>query len=198
MREIDLATFEDSEWKDGRRLRKALWFFLGLPVLRAAWLPWSGLRVHLLRLFGASIAATVTIRPGVRVKYPWFLHVGEHTWIGEDCWIDNLAQVHIGSHACLSQGTYLCTGNHDWSDRAFHMVCRPIRVEDGAWVGAKSVVCPGVTVHRLGVLMVGSVARRDVPEREVHGGNPAVFVRYRNFQLDADIDPPGPRRASAR
>lgn len=132
------------------------------------------------------------------MKYPWLLSVGEHSWIGEDCWIDNLSRVDIGAHACVSQGAYLCTGNHDWSDRAFHMVCRPIRVEDGAWIGAKSVVCPGVTICQLGVLMVGSVARRDVPEREVHGGNPASFVRYRNFQVDAPRENAQPRQATAR
>ena len=198
MREIDLSTFDDRDWNDGRRLRKALWFCVGQPVLRSAIIPGNSLRIKLLRLFGASIAANVAVRPGVRVKYPWLLSVGEYTWIGEDCWIDNLARVDIGAHACLSQGTYLCTGNHDWSDRAFHMVCRAIRVEDGAWIGAQSVVCPGVTVHKLSVLMVGSVARRDVPEREVHGGNPAAFVRNRNFQVDATLEAPQPRQASAR
>jgi putative colanic acid biosynthesis acetyltransferase WcaF len=55
----------------------------------------------------------------VRVKKPWLLDIGEHSLFGEDAWIDNLTTVTIGIHACITQGAYLCTGEHDWSDPAF-------------------------------------------------------------------------------
>jgi putative colanic acid biosynthesis acetyltransferase WcaF len=155
------------------------WFLFGLPLLRSSLLPWSAPRRAILRAFGAAIGRGVVLKPGVRVKYPWFLSIGDHAWIGEDCWIDNFAQVHIGDHACLSQGVYLCTGNHDWSDRSFGYILRPIHIGDGAWVGARSVVCPGVTISRLAIVTAGSVAHKNIPEREIHGGNPAAFLRFR-------------------
>ena len=68
------------------------------------------------------------VKPGVRVKYPWRLRVGDHAWLGEDCWIDNLADVQIGAHACISQAAYLCTGNHDWADPAFALILGPITI----------------------------------------------------------------------
>src|ERR1022692_447712 len=74
-----------------------LWFFLGHPILRASLLPFSAPRVWLLRLFGARIGHGVIVKPGVRIKYPWLLSVGDYSWIGEDVWIDNLAKVEIGS-----------------------------------------------------------------------------------------------------
>jgi putative colanic acid biosynthesis acetyltransferase WcaF len=136
-------------------------------------------RSHLLRLFGARIGANMYMKPGVRVKFPWYLSVGDHCWIGEDAWIDNLAPVSVGSHVCISQGAYLCTGNHDWTKPNLKLFTRPIRIERGAWVGAKTVVGPGVTVGEGAVLTAGSVATKDLVPFGVYAGNPAVYIKER-------------------
>lgn len=181
--QVHLASFDNSWFQVGRsRLWQAAWFFLGLPVLRCAVLPSSGVRVALLRLFGAEVGHGVTIKPGVRVKYPWRLTVGNDCWLGEDCWIDNLAPVTLGSNVCVSQGAYLCTGNHDWSDPAFALIVKPIALGDGSWVGARALLVPGVSLGEGAVAAAGSVVTRDVPAWEVHAGNPAVFVRRRDLK----------------
>ena len=153
----------------------------GLPLLRCALLPFSGFRCWLLRRFGARIGAGVVCRPGMRVKYPWRLAVGDHSWIGEDCWIDNLADITIGRNCCLSQGSYLCTGNHDWNDEAFSLIVREIRIEDGCWVGARATVLPGVTLHTGAIAAAGSVIAQSIPAQEIHVGNPARVVRKRTM-----------------
>jgi putative colanic acid biosynthesis acetyltransferase WcaF len=183
MAELDLSKFDNSFYHPGgSALARAAWFLLGSPLLRCAVIPSNAMRVQLLKLFGATLGAGVVVKPGVRVKYPWRLWVGDHTWLGEDCWIDNVADVRIGSNACISQAAYLCTGNHDWADPLFALVLGPIAIGDGAWVGARSVVCPGVTVGPLAVLTAGSVAQRNLPAAEIHGGNPAVFKRLRGLR----------------
>jgi putative colanic acid biosynthesis acetyltransferase WcaF len=113
------------------------------------------------------------IKPHVTIKYPWFLTIGNYTWIGENVWIDNLAQVDIGAHACLSQGALLLTGNHDYRQPAFDLVLRPIRLEEGVWIGARAIVCPGVTCRSHAVLSVGAVATADLEPYSVYAGNPA-------------------------
>ena len=133
-------------------------------LLVSSFVPGSAHRRVLLRAFGARIGAGVVIKPGVRVKFPWRLAVGDHSWLGECAWIDNLAEVRIGSNACVSQGAYLCTGNHDWTSPTFDLVVAPIVIGDGAWVGARAVVGPGVTIGRTAVLGLGAVANRDVGE----------------------------------
>ena len=179
---VDLSRFNNSWYRPGRsKLTQAAWFFLGLPILRSSMIPSSGLRVRLLRLFGASIGTGVVIKPGVRIKYPWLLTIGNHSWLGEDCWIDNLAPVRIGSNACLSQGSYLCTGNHDWSDPAFGLIVKPITLADGSWVGAKAVICPGVDLGVEAIAAAGSVVVKSIPAGEIHAGNPAEFVRRREL-----------------
>lgn len=58
-----------------------------------------------------------------------------------------------------------------------------ITLEDGSWIGAQSVVCPGVTVHSHAVLGVKSVANRDLDAYSIYQGNPAVKVRERVIEI---------------
>lgn len=177
---IDLSQPDSTELVRGTSLFiEGLWFFLAAPIVASRVVPWAKLRVLLLRLFGAKIGANVYLKPGVRVKFPWYLSIGDHCWIGEDVWIDNLAPVSIASHVCISQGVYLCTGNHDWSRRNMRLFVKPIRLKTGSWVGARGMVCPGVTIAEGAILTAGSVATKDIPPFEIHAGNPAVFARMR-------------------
>ncbi len=74
-------------------------------------MPWpAGLRVELLRTFGATVGRGVVIRENVNISFPWRLTVGDYVWIGEDVGILSLAQVTVGSNVCISQRAYLCTG----------------------------------------------------------------------------------------
>jgi putative colanic acid biosynthesis acetyltransferase WcaF len=187
----DLAQFDNSWYHPGRGpVLRGLWFFLGLPLLRCSLIPFSCVRRSLLRLFGAALGRGVVLKPGLRVKYPWLLSVGDNSWLGEDCWIDNLALVTIGNNVCVSQGAYLCTGNHDWSDPAFPLTVKPITLADGSWVGARTVVCPGVTLNECAVAAAGSVVTKDIPPYEIHAGNPARFVRRREIHARAGAGRP--------
>jgi len=179
---VDLSRPDNSEYDVGRsRLVWALWHSVGSPIVRSNVLPIPRLKAAVLRLFGASIGCKAHIKPGLKVKFPWYLTLGDHCWIGEDVWIDNLSPVTIGSHVCVSQMAYLCTGNHDWKSTNLKLFRRPIVLKDGCWVGARSTICPGVTVGSAAVVAVGSVAAKDIPAYEVWAGNPARFVRERTF-----------------
>src|ERR1035437_8235323 len=184
---VDLSRYTNAWYSPGRsRWVQAVWFFLGQPVLRASWIPFSGVRRRILRLFGARIGRGVVIKPGVRVKYPWLLEIGDDSWIGEDAWIDNLALVQIGANVCLSQGAYLCTGNHDWSDPAFGLMVRPIVIGDGVWVGAKAIVGPGVEIGAGAVAAAGSVVTGHLASDTIYSGNPAVAVKTRVMRTGED------------
>jgi putative colanic acid biosynthesis acetyltransferase WcaF len=182
---VTLRHYDNSWYDPGRGIAwRALWQLIGLPVLRSRVLPSSAIRTSLLRLFGARIGQHAVIKPGVVVKYPWHLSIGDDCWIGEDCWIDNLTTVKIGSNVCVSQGAYLCTGNHDWTDPAFGLVIAPIEIRDGAWAGAKCLLMPGVVLGEGAVAAAGSVVSGRVPGYEVYAGNPAVFVKRRSLRSD--------------
>lgn len=171
-----LDRFSVGEFDRGAsRFREALWLLLSALVF-SSWLPGSGWRRFLLRLFGAQIGQGVVLKPGVRIKFPWRLVIGDYAWLGERAWIDNLGDVSIGSHACISQGAYLCTGSHDWSSDSFDLLVRPITVGDHVWVGAFSMLAPGADVGEGAVLAMGSVGKGKLAPWTVHGGNPAKSV----------------------
>jgi acetyltransferase-like isoleucine patch superfamily enzyme len=64
---------------------------------------------------------------------------------------------------------------------------KPIRLRDGAWVGAKCVVGPGVELGECAVAAAGSVVTRSIPEYEIHAGNPAELVRRRSFHVTSEV-----------
>src|SRR4051794_5060876 len=85
---IDLSVPDNTELVRGRsKLIEALWIFLAAPVLASRIVVSPALRTFLLRLFGAKIGRKVHFKPGLRVKFPWYLSIGDYCWIGEDVWI---------------------------------------------------------------------------------------------------------------
>jgi putative colanic acid biosynthesis acetyltransferase WcaF len=178
----DLSKYNNSWYKPGGNIfSRTCWYFINIAFFMNPLNPFSGLKVFLLRLFGATIGKGVVIKPGVNIKYPWLLSIGDHTWIGERVWIDNLAKVTIGNHCCLSQGAFLLCGNHNYKRVAFDLIVKPITLEDGAWVGAMAVVCPGVTLKSHSILTVHSVATETLEADSLYKGNPAVRIRARQI-----------------
>jgi putative colanic acid biosynthesis acetyltransferase WcaF len=174
-----LDQFDNSSFERGRgKVVEALWLLASEALVRS-WLPGSGFRVRILRLFGAQIGPGVVIKPHVRIKFPWRLSIGANSWIGEEVWIDNLAQVNIGSNCCISQGAYLCTGSHNWSLPTFDLITKSITVGDGAWICARSSVAPGVHVGAGAVLGFGATATRDLEPGQCYGLAQAVLIRAR-------------------
>ena len=107
-----------------------LWTAAELVLVTNPWQPSSRLRARVLRAFGAQIGEGVVLRPRLRVKFPWKLKVGDRSWIGEDVWIHNQAELTVGSDAVVSQGTFITTGSHDFSGD-MSLRTRPVTIEDG-------------------------------------------------------------------
>ena len=177
---VDLSKFNNSWYYPGKNfLIRVLWHFTNALFFKNPLNPFSKLKINLLRFFGAKIGRGVVIKPSINIKYPWNLEVGNHTWLGEHGWFDSLTSIKIGNNVCISQGAYLCTGNHNYKKESFDLIVKPIIIEDGAWLGAKSIVCPGVVIRTHAVLEAGSVATHDLEPYMVYAGNPAKPKRKR-------------------
>lgn len=180
---VDLKNFSTGNFDKGAgAIKILLWYIVNCILVRPAVIPFMGFKIFLLRLFGAKIGKRLYIKPGVLIKSPWNLVIGDDCWIGENVWIDNLDKVYIGSNVCISQGALLLTGNHDYTISSMPYRNAPVTIKDGAWVGGKAIVCSGVTVHQNAVLTVGSVATKNLEADGIYQGNPAVKVRTRRIK----------------
>ena len=178
--EVELEKFSTGNFDKGASsLKIILWYFVNALIVRASWNPFMGIKILLLKVFGAKIGKGLVIKNNVCIKFPWKLAIGDNVWLGENCWIDNLDYVTIGNNVCISQGALLLTGNHDYTLFSFDYRNAPIVVEDGAWIGAKTVVCPGVTAKSHSILTVGSIATKDIESYGIYQGNPARKIRER-------------------
>lgn len=181
---MDLSKYDNSHYYPGAgNIKRALWYIFNALLFNSWLLPHSKLKCSILKLFGAVVGVGVVIKPGVNIKYPWNIEIGDHVWIGERVWIDSLDKITIGSNICISQGAYLLTGNHDYKDPYFGLITKPIKIEDGAWIGAKAIVCPGALIRKNSILTVGSVLSGCTKENGIYQGIPAKLIRERKISV---------------
>ena len=158
---------------------RGLWACVQLPFFPKMPKRLSGLRIALLRLFGAQIGQRCFIGGGARVWVPSNLRMGNFSVIGESVNVYNLAPISIGSNAVVSQFTYLCTATHDYTDAAFPLYAKPITIRSGAWVAASVFVAPGIEIGEGAVVGACSVVTKDVAAWMVCAGNPCRAIKPR-------------------
>jgi putative colanic acid biosynthesis acetyltransferase WcaF len=177
---VDLSSFPSTGFDRGAgSAREVLWLLVSLVLFQLCPIKLSGLKCWALRRFGATIGRGVVIKPQVKITFPWKLTMGDHVWMGEECWLLNLERIVIGNNVCISQRAFLCTGSHNYKLPTFDLIVKPITVEDGAWLGAGCWVGPGVRVGQHAILSAGSVASADLEPFGIYRGNPALFVKPR-------------------
>jgi len=175
-----LDLYDNKTYQPGRNvIIRTLWYFVNVLFFINPLNPVSSLKVFMLRIFGSKVGKGVNIKPSVNIKYPWRLKIGNNVWIGEAVWIDNLDDVEIGDNACISQGALLLTGNHNYKRSTFDLMTGKIILEEGVWIGAKTIVAPGIKCLSHSVLSAGSVLSSDMDPYSVYSGNPAVKIRTR-------------------
>ncbi len=169
----DLRSYDQSWFNRGRPgWYIFLWWLVQGVVFPLTPQPLHGLRVYLLRLFGAKIGRGVIIRPTARFTYPWKVQIGDYSWIGDDVVFYSLDVIKIGRQCVISQKCYLCTGNHDFQDSAFGLMTAPIEVGNGVWVAADCFVGAGVKIGANTVIGARSSVFRSMPAGLVCWGNP--------------------------
>jgi len=196
VRVIDLskAPGEREAW-DRPRLVVYLWALCELIFVTNAFQISSGLRVRVLRLFGAEIGEGVIMRPRLRVKFPWKLSVGARSWIGEGVWIHNQGQMTIGSDVVVSQESFLTTGTHAFrTNMALETV--PVVIEDGVWITSRCMVLAGSRIGRSALILPNTVVRGVVPAGTLFG-TPSGQVVGQRFEDKPEVGATGASPASS-
>jgi acetyltransferase-like isoleucine patch superfamily enzyme len=142
------------------------------------------IRTHLLRQLGFQIGQGTMIWD--TPKFIGSKHTRAKVSIGDYCLLtigsywDLAAPIRIGNAVTLAPEVMLLTGTHDFhnpQNRAGKMEARPVTICDGVWLGARSMILPGVTVGEGAIVGAGAVVTKDVPPHTLVAGVPAVFIR---------------------
>jgi putative colanic acid biosynthesis acetyltransferase WcaF len=143
-------------------------------------------RTLLLKAFGATMGPNCHFYPGSKVWAPWNLVCEDQVTAADGAEIYNPAPIHLGSHAIVSQGAYLCGATHDFDDPAFPLLAYSMTIGAYAWICARASVAPGVNLGEGAVLGLASVATRDLDPWGVYAGSPAVKVKQRKRTIAGD------------
>lgn len=176
---IDLSKYHNALGRKHQIIRLVwgiVWTLFARPLPNSVGSAWKR---FLLRSFGAKIADTAVVYSSAKVYYPANLTMDTYACIASavDCY--NVAPVHVGANATVSQGAYLCTASHDITDPLHHLITAPIDIKDQAWVAADAFVGMGVTVGQGAVVGARAAVFKDVEPWTVVGGNPAKFLKKR-------------------
>jgi putative colanic acid biosynthesis acetyltransferase WcaF len=161
-----------------------LWAIAELLLVTNPWQISSSIRVHVLRMFGAEIGRGVIFRPRTRVKFPWKLHIGDDSWIGEGVWFHNQDHIYIGHDVSISQETFLTTGSHAYR-LDMGLLIRPIQIDEGAWITSRCIILGGAHIGRSALISPMTVVRGHVPAGNIVSGPEAKIVgdRFGNNRL---------------
>lgn len=133
---------------------------------------------------GSSVSSYCQIFP----REPGFdgrLHIGKGSNIGDHTIIDTSDDVIIGEQVALGPLDIIYTHDHDYRSDSFAawkggVHTGKVVIEDGAWVGARVTILPGVTIGKRAIIAAGSVVTRDVAAGDIVGGIPAKSILKKN------------------
>lgn len=97
--------------------------------------------------------------------------------------------VQIGNNIIIGGGTTIVDSDfHSLNPKHWHtlndalnMVSKPVIIKDNVFIGMDVIILKGITVGENAIISAGSVVVRNVPDNEIWGGNPAVFIKKREL-----------------
>jgi putative colanic acid biosynthesis acetyltransferase WcaF len=161
------------------RMKRFVWSVVWTLLYRPSPRPLHGWRATLLRTFGARVGANCHFYPKSKIWAPWNLICDDQVTAADGAEIYNPAPMTFGSHAILSQDSYLCGATHDYDDPDFPLIAFAMQVGAYSWICARASLAPGANVGEGAVLGLGSVATHDLDSWTVYAGVPAVKVKER-------------------
>ena len=157
--------------------------YLSLRVV--AQLPSHRLRNLLLRtLYGLKLERGAVLYQGFTLRHPSRITIGRGTVVGTRCELDGRNGLTLGRNVNLSSEVLIYTLQHDPRDPQFATVGGPVTIHDYAWISARAIILPNVTVGEGAVVAAGSVVTRDVAPYTVVAGIPAKPIGERPRNLD--------------
>jgi len=129
---------------------------------------------------GAFIISNMRLVSGMEGFYDK-LHIGSGTVIGSRVTINLDGEVTLGTNVSIGPDVIIYTGTHPLGPgsqrRLSEIIARPVKIEDGCWIGLAATILPGVTIGHGSVVAAGAVVSQDVPPDSYVEGNPGRVIK---------------------
>lgn len=126
----------------------------------------------------------VNIEKGSNFYTGWEIEIGDNSSLGINCMIPY--DLKVGKDVMMGPDVIIIGENHRFDRRDIPMRLQgyqkfqPVQIEDDVWIGAKTMILPGIRIGKGAILAAGAIITKDVPPYSICGGNPAHVIRYRD------------------
>ncbi|WP_405380797.1 putative colanic acid biosynthesis acetyltransferase [Maribacter sp. LLG6340-A2] len=158
-----------------------VWIIFARPFPRRIGNKWN---LILLRFFGAKIDSSAVVYSSCKVYLPSNLVMKANSCLGPEVNCYNVDKVTIGLNVTISQRVFICGASHDIRKKEHPLITAPINFKDNSWVGAEAFIGMGVSIGKGAVVGARAAVFKNVDDWSVVGGNPAKFLKKREFKND--------------
>lgn len=181
MKTINTNTRTGPSFSLTNRLKRIVWNIFYTLFFRFSPPPFHAWRSFILKIFGAKVGKGVHVYSGVKIWAPWNLELGNYCGIANGVILYSQDKITIGNNSVISQGTHICTGTHDYNDKGFKLLTKPINIGNEVWIAAEVFIHPGVRIGNGCVVSARSVVVNNLPEWFICSGFPCVPIKERRI-----------------
>ncbi len=167
-----------------QRIRPRKVILLALYYCLAKNMPFGTfLRSFLAKNIFKKFGRDVTIHRGCVFGSGVNVEIGDFSSLNVNCCISN--DTIIGDDVMMGESVLIISGSHNFERIDISMreqdapKRRPVVIKNDVWVGARSIILPGVNVGSHVIIGAGSIVTKNIPDYAIVAGNPAKLIRYR-------------------
>ncbi len=132
-----------------------------------------------------AAGSNVVIRRSANLDNAPNIFLGNDCYVGEHVRLLALGKIKIGDHVAIGERVIVFTGNHDYKSPdmfpySYDVIIQDVEFAGDNWIGANSIILPGVRIGKGAVVGAGAVVTKSVPDCAIVGGNPARIIGWRD------------------
>ena len=123
-----------------------------------------------------TLPKTSNILAPMQIDYGHQLKIHENVFINHSLCVSAAAWVEIDEWVQIAPQVTILTVNHDFKDRII-VKCSPVHIKKNAWIWARAIILPWVTIWENAIVGSWAVVTKDVPDNVIVAWNPAKIIR---------------------
>ena len=136
------------------------------------------LRNLMSQLIGREVDEGFGLFPPFFADCPENIHLGKEIFINSGCRFQAQGGIYIGDKCLIGHNTVIATINHEIDpENRRDLIPRRVNIGKNVWIGAGSVILPGVSIGDNSIIGAGSIVNKDIPENSIAVGNPCKVIR---------------------